>query len=87
MKTNNKGEKLIKSYGFWMSLLSGFALVVVQVLSLFNINIQSKSISDIISGVLGCLVVAGVLTKPTANNDETIEEIISEEDIQDNKED
>ncbi len=81
MKTNDKKGKLIKSYGFWMSLLSGIVLVVVQVLSLFNINIQSKAITDVISGFLGCLVVAGILTKPVEDdeNDEALREIEIEE--------
>ena len=83
---NNKRGKLIKSYGFWMSLFSGLALVVVQVLSLFNINIQSKAVTDAISGVLGCLVVAGILTKEPSEEENTID-ATDEEDTNDKKED
>lgn len=87
MKTNNKSGKLIKSYGFWMSLLSGIVLVIVQVLSLFNINVQSKAITDVISGFLGCLVVAGILSKPAGEDTEEASNQNTEEtQIQDKKE-
>lgn len=63
-KNEEKEVKKTKTYAFWMSTLSAILLALVQILSIFGINIQSQAISEIISGVLGALVVAGILIGP-----------------------
>lgn len=73
MKNMNeeKQPKKTKTYAFWMSICSAILLVVVQILSIFGINISSQAISEIISGFLGALVVAGILIGPIKSQDET----------------
>lgn len=56
--------KKTKTYAYWLSVLSATLLVVVQVLAIFKIYVETKVISDIISSVLGLLVVAGILIGP-----------------------
>lgn len=74
-KNNEAGEvKKTKTYAFWMSVSSACLLVIVQILSIFGINISSQSISEIISGVLGALVVAGILIGPIKEEENKTED-------------
>lgn len=78
-KNEEAGEvKKTKTYAFWMSVSSACLLVVVQILSIFGINISSQSVSEIISGVLGALVVAGILIGPIKDEEENKTEEDSE---------
>lgn len=84
-KNQNNEEKPVKktkTYGFWMSVSSAVLLVIVQILSIFGINIQSQAISEIISGILGALVVAGILIGPikSEESDENEQNEKNEED-------
>jgi len=63
-QTENAKVKKTKTYAFWMSVSSAVLLVIVQILSIFGINISSQAISEIISGVLGVFVVTGILIGP-----------------------
>ena len=76
MKNKNENEKVkkTKTYAFWMSVLSAILLVVVQILSIFGINIKTQEITEIISGILGVLVVAGILIGPIKEEDEEKED-------------
>ena len=59
-----KIKKLIKSYGFWTAL-AGAVVVLVNALSrAFHFAIEDKTVSDIIMGVAGVLVVFGVVSVP-----------------------
>ena len=74
-KNDEAGEvKKTKTYAFWMSVSSACLLVIVQILSIFGINISSQSISEIISGVLGALVVAGILIGPIKEEENKTED-------------
>ena len=69
-QNEEKEVKKTKTYAFWMSVLSALALVVVQILSIFGINISSQQVTEIISGALGVLVVAGILIGPIKEEDD-----------------
>lgn len=66
----------LKNYSFVASLLSGIALVVVQVLAIFEIYIKDEIISNIISAILGLLVGIGIIIAP--KNDKNTENSTNE---------
>lgn len=61
-------KKLIKSYSFWTALAGAVGFLVVSLGKVFNINIASESIEQIIMGICGVLVVFGVVPKPKKEN-------------------
>lgn len=65
-----KEVKKTKTYAFWMSVLSAVLLFIVQVLNIFGVTIQTQVITDIVSSLLGVLVVTGILIGPIKTEDE-----------------
>ena len=70
--------KKFKNYSFTMGLVSAVMLVVVQILAAFDVYISSETVSNIISVILGALVVIGVINKPSENEQTEIENKIDE---------
>ena len=63
--------KRFKQYSFWVSL-SGAIILFVQVLGrLFNFIPNNELISDLIMSFAGVLVVLGIVSKPTDEDDDT----------------
>lgn len=56
---NNLKEK-VKNYGFWISLCSAVMLVI----SNFGLEIDVPYVEEIISSILGVLVILGVISNP-----------------------
>lgn len=57
-------KQLIKSYSFWTTL-AGAIVVLVQVLEkIFNFNIPSELVHDLITAIAGVLVALGIVTMP-----------------------
>ena len=67
-----------KNYSFLTGLISAVLMVIVQILSAFEIYISSEMVSNIISVVLGALVVLGVVSKPNNTSENKTEEISDE---------
>ena len=62
--------KRFKQYSFWVSL-SGAIILFVQVLGrLFNFIPNNELISDLIMSFAGILVVLGIVSKPTDEDDD-----------------
>ncbi|MGL5646764.1 MAG: holin [Clostridium sp.] len=53
-----------KNYGLWISV----AALVPMVLKGFNINVLPENYNEIITAVLGILVMAGILNNPTTES-------------------
>lgn len=53
-----------KNYGLWVAI---FALIPL-ILQGFGLDILPKNYQDIVSGILGILVMAGILNNPTTDN-------------------
>ncbi len=72
-----------KNYSFMFGLVSAILMVVVQVLAAFEIYISSETVSNIVSVILGGLVVIGVVNKPTESEkieaDKKIDEVLPTE--------
>ena len=63
--------KRFKQYSFWVSL-SGAIILFVQVLGrIFNFIPNNELISDLIMSFAGVLVVLGIVSKPTDEDDDT----------------
>lgn len=69
-----------KNYSFLTGLISAVLMVIVQILSAFEIYISSEMVSNIVSVILGALVVLGVISKPN-NSEEVKTENESEETV------
>ena len=62
--------KRFKQYSFWVSL-SGAIILFVQVLGrLFNFIPNNELINDLIMSFAGILVVLGIVSKPTDEDDD-----------------
>ncbi len=57
-----------KNYSFMCGLISAILMVIVQVLAAFDIYISNETVSNIVSVVLGALVVLGVINKPSSGD-------------------
>lgn len=61
-------KERIRNYGLWVAI---FALVpmVLQGLEIYNIHTAlPNNYSDLVNGILGILVFAGILNNPTTEN-------------------
>lgn len=74
--------KKFKSYSFMMGLISAILMVIVQILAAFDIYISNEMVSNIVSVILGGLVVLGVVNKP--KDDEQISDVNIPEENNDN---
>ena len=57
--------KKLKSSNFWVSMISAVVLILQAV---FNVDIKTEYLNQIILGILGLLVMSGIVTD--TNNDE-----------------
>ncbi len=74
-----------KNYSFLTGLISAVLMVIVQILSAFEIYISSETVSNIVSVMLGALVVLGVISKPentTENKTEAGDNNINKDNIE-----
>lgn len=53
-------KERLKNYGFWISLVSG----IIMVLQAFGLRIDAPYVNEIITAVLGVLVVLGIINNP-----------------------
>ena len=67
-----------KNYSFLTGLISAVLMVIVQILSAFEIYISSETVSNIVSVILGALVILGVISKPDSTTQAKSEEITNE---------
>ncbi|MBO4412972.1 MAG: hypothetical protein J5779_03055 [Clostridia bacterium] len=66
--------KRFKKYSFWVSL-SGAIILFVQVLGrIFNFISNDELINDLVMSFAGILVVLGVVSSPTDENDDNTNE-------------
>ena len=70
------GKGLLKTYTFWVAVLSGIFLLVQRILKCFGISITEESYMIAVESVLGVFVMAGILIAPPKkeeNEQETLE--------------
>lgn len=70
-------EKL-RSYSFWVGLVSGLLLVVKFVAESFGFSIPEDNINSIVNSVLSILTILGVINKPPKKESDTNTEDIEE---------
>ena len=71
-------KQKVKSYGFWVGILSGIGLIVKEILDAAGIAIDQTLIDQIISVVLAVACVTGVVVpakKEQAESAQTAEQI------------
>ena len=67
----------MKTYSFWISLVSA-VLIIVRILGeYFGWFINEKLVMDIVTGICGVLVLLGILSSPT-KGEETVENTIDQ---------
>ena len=76
-----------KTYAFWLALSSSIVILVQSIGKLFNFEIESSTIENIIMSICGVLVVLGIVTKDPGsenkkessekNTDQSIEKVTS----------
>lgn len=67
----------MKTYSFWISLVSA-VLIIIRILGeYFGWFINEKLIMDIVTGICGVLVLLGILSSPT-KGEETVENTIDQ---------
>lgn len=54
----------MKTYNFWISLVSAVLLVARLIASKFNIEIDSSLVMDVTTGLCGIFVVLGIISAP-----------------------
>ena len=69
-------KQKVKTYSFWISLISAILIVVRIVGEHFGWFINESFIMDIVTGICGILVLLGILSSPT-NKEESMEETIN----------
>ena len=69
-------KQKVKTYSFWISLISAVLIVVRIIGEHFGWFINESLIMDIVTGVCGILVLLGILSSPT-NKEEPMEETIN----------
>lgn len=69
----------VKSYSFWISLISAILIVVRIVGEHFNWFINESFIMDVVTAVCGVLVLLGILSAPSNSNSETNMETLGEQ--------
>lgn len=72
-------KQKVKTYSFWISLVSAILIIVRVVCERFNLILNESFIMDIVTGICGVLVLLGILTSPTKGKDEMDENIIEQE--------
>ena len=55
----------MKTYNFWISLVSAILLVARIIAGKFNVEIDSSLVMDITTGLCGIFVVLGIISAPT----------------------
>lgn len=50
----------LKNYGFWLSLASG----IIILLQAFGLKVDVPYVNEIITGILGVLVILGIINNP-----------------------
>ena len=68
-------KQKVKTYSFWISIISAVLIVVRIIGEYFGWFINEGLIMDIVTGICGILVLLGILSSPT-NKDENMEETI-----------
>ena len=71
--------KKLKSSNFWVSMISAVILIMQAV---FNVDIKTEYLNQIILGILGILVMTGIVTD-TPNNEVTVKQDFDFEKITD----
>ncbi len=61
-------KKKLKSYSFWLSILSALFLVVQLVGKPLGFVISEESYMSIINSILGILTVFGIISKPSVED-------------------
>lgn len=64
--------KKLKSSNFWVSMISAVILILQAV---FNVDIKTEYLNQIILGILGLLVMSGIVTD-TASNEMTVKQSV-----------
>lgn len=75
----NKGDKMknrLTNYNFWISIVSA----VLLILQAFDIQFDIAYINEIVTAVLGLLVVIGIISDPTKSSTKTNSSVSSVED-------
>lgn len=75
-----------RSTGFWLSLTGAVLLVIQQFGLAYGFNVNSELVNGIVSSVLGCLVMLGVLIpskSEVSTNPELLDETTNDE-LEDN---
>lgn len=65
----------MKTYNFWISLVSAVILVLRIVGDKFNFFVDATLIMDITTGLCGIFVVLGIISAPSGKKEEKVEEL------------
>lgn len=60
----------IKSYSFWISLVSAILIIIRVVCEQLNLIINESVIMDVVTGICGVLVLLGILSSPTQRKED-----------------
>lgn len=63
----------MKTYNFWISLVSAILLVARIIADKFNFEIDSSLVMDITTGLCGIFVVLGIISAPQKTDGKTVE--------------
>ena len=69
--------KKMKSYSFWTALSGALVIFIKSICKMFGVEIQDEIISSIVLGFASILVVFGVITMPSKEdeNKEIVQEV------------
>ena len=70
--------KKIKSSNFWVSMISAVILILQAV---FNVDIKTEYLTQIILGILGVLVMSGIVTDTDSSSEMTVKQSFDAESI------